>query len=127
LNIRAGHRRSSQGGQTSDTPQGGAAIPVAGRWLRALADYHLADVSGKSASGRRYGQYGLVRAFARLLADERLAYQADAALLRLVGDYLQHFDLGTAADAHASSLSARTMAGPPSGLEPTASPGQPTS
>jgi len=71
---------------------GDVTVRAAGRWLRELADYHLADMSRKLDSGRRYSQHDLVRAFAQRLAAEQLNNQAEPALLRLVSDYLRRLD-----------------------------------
>jgi tetratricopeptide (TPR) repeat protein len=66
----------------------------AGRWLRELADYHLADVTeSPSPDGdRRYRQHDLVRAFGRRLSSEMPAGQTEAALLRLMRAYAERLD-----------------------------------
>jgi len=73
---------------------GAVGQPEAERWLRELADYHLADVTESPAPGgdRRYRQHDLVRAFGRRLSTEMPADEAEAALLRLMRVYAARLD-----------------------------------
>jgi tetratricopeptide (TPR) repeat protein len=73
---------------------GAAGREEAERWLRELADYHLADTteSPAAAGGRRYRQHDLVRAFGRRLSTEIPAAEAEAALLRLVRAYAERLN-----------------------------------